>query len=126
VEVAAFQDRSPAGLDIVTVAAVRLEGGAVASLSLSGVAPARSFELVLVGESGTLRVDDEALVHEPPGRPAERVALPPRGPDVDADFVAAIREARPPACPADDALATVKLLEAIARSAASGAVTRVA
>jgi predicted dehydrogenase len=43
---------------------------------------------------------------------------------IDGNFVAAIRDGAPLCCPAEEALDTVRLLEAITRSAATGQVVR--
>jgi predicted dehydrogenase len=130
VEVAALQARSAAGLDLVTAAALRLAGGVPATLGLSGVSPGAGggslFELVYHGEAGRIRATDATLqLLRGPGEEAA-VPLPPPGPSIDANFVAAVRGEAELCCPADAALDTVALLEAIARSAASGQVVRLA
>jgi predicted dehydrogenase len=121
-EVAAFQERSEPGLDLVTAAAVRLAGGIPACVAISGVSPGPYFELTFHGEQGRLRATDRALIDEA----GVDVELPPAGDSIDANFVAAVLEERPLCCPADSALETVRLLEAIARSATTGQVARVA
>jgi predicted dehydrogenase len=54
------------------------------------------------------------------------VALPSADRTIDGDFVAAIAAGRPPCCPAEEAIDTVRLLEAIARSATGGEVVKLA
>jgi predicted dehydrogenase len=126
-EVAAFQGRQGAGLDVVTAAAVRLSDGTPATLALSAISPGALFELSFFGDRGRLRADDHSLVVEP-GDPGSGtpVALPEPATSVDANFVAAVREGAPLCCPAEEAVETVRLLEAIARSAATGEVVRLA
>jgi len=46
--------------------------------------------------------------------------LPEPTESIDGNFVAAVVANQPLCCPADEALATVRLLEAVARSAATG------
>ncbi len=55
---------------------------------------------------------------------AQTVPLPAPSQTIDGNFVAAIAERLALCCPADQALDTVRLLEAIARSAATGQVVR--
>ncbi len=124
-EVAAFQDRTESGLDAVTTAAIRLTGGVPASLAVSGAAPDELFELTYFGELGRLRATGRSLVLAPAGGEPEEIPLPSPTGSVDADFVSAIADDRAPCCPADEALDTVRLLEAIGRSVASGQVVRV-
>lgn len=125
-EVAAFQARQDPGLDVITAAAIRLADGTPATLAISGVAPEHRFELNFFGEQGLLRATDRSLILEPAGRSHEEIT--PVGPatSIDADFIAALNGSQAPCCPADQALDTVRLLEAIGRSAASGQVVRVA
>jgi predicted dehydrogenase len=130
VEVAAFQARSTSGLDLVTAAALRLAGGAPATLALSGVSPGEGdgslFELVFHGETGRLRATESALHRQAGGGAEADVPLPAAGPSIDANFVAAVRGEAELCCPAEAALDTVALLEAIARSAAGGQIVRLA
>jgi predicted dehydrogenase len=127
-EVAAFQSRTEAGLDVVTAAAIRLGADLPATLAVSALAPGSAFELSYFGEGGVLRADASGLALEPAGGPPRGVPLPlpPPGPSIDADFVEAVRSGGEPCCPASEALETVRLLEAIGRSAASGQVVRLA
>lgn len=129
-EVAALQARSGSGLDLVTAASIRLDGGIPAALGLSGVSPGVDggslFEIVLHGESGRLRATDTSLQLLDERGVEEAVSLPAPGISIDANFVDAIRGAAELCCPAEAALDTVALLEAIARSAASGQIVRLA
>jgi predicted dehydrogenase len=126
VEVAAFQARLESGIDTVTAAAIRLADGTPATLALSGVCPGATFELAFYGERGRLRADDRALSLQPEAGPAQEVPLPDAGPTIEGNFVSAVVRGTPLSCPAEQAVDTVRLLEAIARSAATGQVVRLA
>jgi predicted dehydrogenase len=52
------------------------------------------------------------------------VPLPDAAETIDGNFVAALTSGEPLCCPADQAVDTVRLLEAIARSAMTGQVVR--
>lgn len=120
VEVAAFQGRVDPGLDVVTAAAIRLSQGTFATLGLSAVAPGPLFELTYHGELGRLRVTESTLAAD--AGPA--TAFPDPDQTIDGNFVAAITEDSLLSCPASEALDTVRLYEAIARSAATGEIVR--
>lgn len=126
VEVAALQNRLASGLDLVTAAAVRLAGGTPATLALSGVSPGSLFELTYFGERGRLRATDTTLEEERDEPPGEPITLPEPGESIDGNFVAAVVTDAPLCCPADQALETVRLLEAVTRSASIGQVVQVA
>jgi predicted dehydrogenase len=125
-EAFAVQDRLEAdgqgcGPDLVTAAAIRLDGGVPATLALCGLTPGRMFEVVYHGESGRIRTTDQTLTLQSGEGPEQPQSIDPEVPaSIDADFVAALRSGRPPSCTADEALATVRLLEALGRSAATG------
>jgi predicted dehydrogenase len=123
-EVAAVQARGESGLDVVTAAAVRLANGTPATLAVSGVAPGTLFELNYFGELGRLQVTDLSLVEELGTAPAQALPLADPSESIDANFVAAVVDDAPLCCPADQALDTVRLLEAVTRSAATGQVVR--
>ena len=125
-EVAAFQARLESGPDVVTAAAVRLADGTPATLAISGVSPDALFELKFFGEHGLLHATARSLAFEPAGGPRREVDLPAPAGSIDADFISALLGGTEPCCPAEEALDTVRLLEAIGRSAASGQVVRVA
>ncbi|MDG3007112.1 Gfo/Idh/MocA family protein [Paludisphaera mucosa] len=122
-EVFAVQSRLPSGLDVVTAAAIRLEGDVAATLALSGVSRGSLFELNFFGERGRIHATDALLEVDPgDGSPVRRVDLPEAAESVDANFLAALRGLGPLSCSAEDALDTVRLSEAVARSAATGQV----
>lgn len=127
-EVVAFQDREAPGLDVVDAACLRLADGVPATLAVSGMAPGPLFEITYFGEAGTLRASDASLRHSGSGADARLEEIPLAGSptSIDADFIDAIRSGRPPCCSAEQALETVRLQEAIARSASSGQVYRLA
>jgi predicted dehydrogenase len=124
VEAAAFQARLDSGLDVVTAAAIRLADGTPATLAISGVSPGALFELTFFGEGGRLRATGETLTEELGDGGREAVTLPEPSQSIDGNFVAAVVKDEPLCCPADQAVDTVRLLEAIARSAATGQVVR--
>lgn len=121
-EVTAIQSRHESGLDLVTSAAILLADGTPVSLALSGVSPGGLFEISYFGEMGRLRVTDHTLTEYSADGPPEgrTIALPAATGSIDANFVDAIREDGPLCCPAEDALGTIRLLEAIIRSAGTG------
>ena len=124
VEVAAFQDRTDTGLDLVTTASIRLAGGAPATLALSAVSPGPLFEITYHGERGRLRATERTLAQEG-GTAVDRPPPAPEPPEsIDANFVRSVLAGDPPCCPAEAAVETVRLLEAIGRSAASGQIVR--
>jgi predicted dehydrogenase len=120
-EVFAVQGRVESGLDVVTAATIRLEGDVPATLALSGVSRGSLFELNFFGERGRIHATD-ALIEIDPGDGSPVRRIEPTGPatSIDADFLAALRGLSPPSCSAEDALETVRLSEAVARSAATG------
>jgi predicted dehydrogenase len=126
VEAAAVQSRLEPGLDVVTAAAIRLADGTPVTLALSGVSPGQLFELSFFGEAGRLRVTDCSLIEEAAGALDRVVPLDEVSESIDANFVAAIRTDSPLCCPAEEALDTVRLLEAVSRSAATGQLVRLA
>ena len=91
-----------------------------------GVSPEELFELSYFGESGLLRATARGLALEPTGGSRQDLPLPPQAASVDADFAAALAGGGAPCCPAEEALDTVRLLEAIGRSAAAGQVVHLA
>jgi predicted dehydrogenase len=124
IEVAAVQTRLDSGLDLVTAAALRLSDGIPATIALSGVSGSGVFELAYFGEKGRLLVTDRGLEQQDGSEPPRPVALPELSGSIDGDFVSAVLENTPLCCPADQALDTVRLQEAIARSAATGQLVR--
>ena len=126
VEVAAMQSRLEPGIDVVTAAALKLSDGVPATIALSGVSPGAFFELVYFGDRGCLRATDRTLVIERGPADRETVALPEPAESIDGNFVSALVGDAPLCCPAEQALDTVRLSEAIARSATTAQVVRLA
>lgn len=126
VEVAAIQDRHSAGPDLVTAAALKFSDGTPASIGISGVSPSRLFELNVFGEQGRLRLTDQDLIEEIGTQPARAISLPEAVENIDQNFVRAILHGTPLCCSAEEAQDTVRLLEAIVRSGASGQLVRLA
>lgn len=125
VEAAVMQTRMDGSVDLVTAAAVRLSDGTPATIALSGVSTAWHFELNYFGERGRLRATEKMLVQELDGRPAEAVELAQSDATIDGNFVSAVIAGGTLCCPADQALDTVRLLDALGRSAATGQVVRI-
>jgi predicted dehydrogenase len=127
-EVSAFQDREEPGLDIVNAIALRLADGTPATLAITGASPGSLFEITYFGEDGTLRANASSLrlAGADPEAPVQDLPLRSIETSIDGDFIDAIRSGRPPCCSAEQAIETVRLQEAIARSAASGQVIRLA
>lgn len=125
-QVAALQDRPEAKLDVVTAATIRLDQGTLAILSVSGVSPETLFELVYFGDRGRITATDHSLtIHdENEGRDLP-ASLPEATETIDSNFIAAITADRPLCCPADEAVDTVRLLEAIHQSVATSQVVQV-
>lgn len=126
VEVAAITGRNDPGPELVAVAVIRLSDGTPATLAISGVSPGSLFEWTYHGERGRLRVTESSATVESEG--GGGIPAPLDGPreGIDANFVAAATGGAALCCPADEALDTVRLLEAIARSAAIGQMVRLA
>jgi len=123
-EVAAFQSRRDPGIDLVTAAAIRLADGTPVALATSGISPGTLLELDYYGERGRLRATHQALEQERFDAPRREVPLADSSQTIDGNFVAAIASESRLCCPADEALDTVRLLDAIARSAATGQIVR--
>jgi predicted dehydrogenase len=123
-EAAAVQSQWDPGIDLVTAAAIRMADGTPVTLAISGISPGAVFALEYFGELGRLRATEQSLVEERFGSPPQDVSLAAPTQTIDGDFIAALRDETPLCCPADQALDTVRLLEAIARSAATRAIVR--
>ncbi len=117
--VAAFQHRLPSGLDLVTAATIRLADGTLVLLGLSALAAGSLFEIVYHAERATLRVSDVTLSETSADGETKVIDLPVAAETIDGNFVAAVRDEGPLCCSAEEALDTVRLLEAIGRSASS-------
>ena len=101
--------------------------GTPASIAVSGVSPESLFELNYFGAQGRLRATDQVLeLKEGTGNSPIEIALPEQPESIDGNFVAALIRGTPVCCPAEEALDTVRLLEAVARSAATGQRVRLA
>lgn len=123
-EVAAIQSEKDAGIDLVTAAAIRLMDGTPVTLAISGISPGSLFALEYFGELGRIRATDQTLEEERLGTPRRDVALSLSTETIDGNFVAALTSESPLCCPADQALDTVRLLEAIGRSATTRQIVR--
>jgi predicted dehydrogenase len=121
---AAVQSRLESGLDLVTAAAIRLADGTPATLGISGNSPGPLFAIDYFGEGGRIRVTEDRLILESGASKGEVIPLPAPIENIDGNFVSAIRDGAPLCCPADEALDTVRLLDALARSASTGQVVR--
>ena len=123
-DVYAAQTKLDSGLDVVTAATLRLRDGTPATLAVSGVSPSFLFELNYFGERGRIRATDQLLEVDGEGHGPSAVALPEQDESIDGNFVGSLSDDRPLSCPAEEALETVRLIEAVARSAATGHVVR--
>lgn len=123
-EVAAFQDRLETGLDVVDAVAMKLDSGAVATLVLDGTTSANHFELTFYGDRGAMRATGSSIQTWGPDGVGAPESMDEPSESIDANFVRAVREGASLSCPAEEALETVKLQDAIARSAATGQVVR--
>jgi predicted dehydrogenase len=126
VEASAIQWREGSGPDLVTAATIRLADGTPATMAVSGVFSGTVFEWNYFGEWGRLRATESTLVEERAGGPGAPIPLAEVYRSIDEDFVDAVTQGSEPCCPADQALDTVRLLEAISRSATIGQVVRLA
>jgi predicted dehydrogenase len=125
-EVFAVQARIETGLDIVTAATIRLEGGTPVSLSVSGASPGSLFELNYFGDRGRIRATDRTLEQEG-GESAdvlEPVLVAAQTESIDGNFVAALCRGTPLCCPAEQAVETVRLIEALIRASIANQVVR--
>jgi len=123
-EVAAIQARREPSIDLVTAAAIRLADGTPVALAVSAISPGACFALEFHGEAGRLHVTDQRLEIERADGAREEIPVTEALETIDGNFVAAISTGSPLCCPAEEALETVRLLEAIGRSATSGQFVR--
>ena len=119
-EVGAVQSHRDPSIDLVTAAAIRLMDGTPVALAVSGVSPSAIFEITYYGEDGRLHATDQRLEAEKPDGVRREVTLTACTETIDGNFISAILADTPLCCPADQALDTVRLLEAIVRSARTG------
>jgi predicted dehydrogenase len=124
VEVAAVQNRQAIGLDLVSAAAIRLADGTPVTLAVSGLSAGALFELTYFGEDRRLRATERTLEEAEGNTSWEAIALPESTESIDGNFVGALVAGTPLCCPASEALDTVRLLEAMSRSAATGQMVR--
>jgi predicted dehydrogenase len=124
-EVGAVQSQWDPGIDLVTAAVIRMADGTPVTLSISGISPGTLFELIYFGELGRLRATDQTLEEERFDKAWRDIPLPPQSQTIDENFVAALVNRSPLCCSAEQALDTVRLLEAITRSAAMRQVVQV-
>jgi predicted dehydrogenase len=123
-EVAAVQSQWDPGIDLVTGAVIRLADGTPVTMAISGISPGSVFAIDYYGELGRLHATDTSLEEERFGAPPRQIELSPQTQSVDSNFIASLQGGSPLCCPADHALDTVRLLEAIARSATTRQVVR--
>jgi predicted dehydrogenase len=123
-EVGAIQSQRNASIDLVTAAFIRLLNETPVSLAVSGIAARAEFVLTFYGEAGQLHATDQQLFDEKPDGTRLEVALPSPEESIDGNFISALLFNTPLCCPADEALESVRLLEAIGRSAATGQLVR--
>jgi predicted dehydrogenase len=124
-EVGALQSQRDPLIDLVTAATIRLADGTPVALAVSGVSPGSRFALTYYGERGRLHATDRHLELEQADTPAQEIPLSPVDRTIDSDFVAALQTGSSLCCPAEEALETVRLLEAIGRSATTGQFVRI-
>jgi predicted dehydrogenase len=123
-EVGALQSRRDPLIDLVTAAAIRLMDGTPVALGVSGIASHACFALTYYGEEAELHATDQQLFEEKTDRPRHEVPLPAPDQTIDGNWIGALLTDAPMCCPAHEALESVRLLEAIARSAATGQFVR--
>jgi predicted dehydrogenase len=124
VEVAAFPARRDAVSELAAAATIRLSDGTLVALAISEVSPGTLFSVDYFGELGRMHATDLTFEEEPRDQPPCQVPLPAPSMTSEGNFVAAITGLAQPTCPAAEALETVRLLDAIARSAATGQIVR--
>ncbi len=123
-EVGAVQTQRQSGVDLVTAAAIRLADGTPVTLAVTAIAPGPVFRFDYFGEHGRLCATDQILEEEHPDLPRRAVPLASLSETIDGNFVAAINGQAALCCPAEQALDTVRLLDAITRSATIGQLIR--
>jgi predicted dehydrogenase len=119
-EVAAVQAQGEPAIDLVTAATIRLAIGTPVALAVSGISAGTRFALNYYGEAGRLQATDQVLLEERSDESERSIPLPAPEQTIDGNFVSALRDDIPMCCPAEEAVETVRLLEAIGRSAATG------
>ena len=124
-EVGAVQSRREPDIDLVTAAAIRLADGTPATLAISGVSPGPLFVTRILRRARPAPRHRRRPWRRSGRAPPARMSPCPRPPAPStATSSPPCRGQAPLCCPADQALDTVRLLEAIARSAATRQVVR--
>ncbi len=119
-EAFAIQTTLDSGIDWITAAAIRLSNGTPATVAVSGAVHGPFFELNVFGDSGRMRITEQTVELDGPGESQRQLTLPAASESIDANFVAALTQGTSLCCPAEQALETVRLLEALMRSATTG------
>jgi predicted dehydrogenase len=124
VEVGAFLNGEPGGVEMDAQLAVRFGRGAIGTVHASWSArPGPDHQLTVFGTTGTLHLDGRtALTLQPVAGDRERVALPEATSSPLDEFLAAVRGERAPTVTAHDGRAAVAVVEAAYQSAADGRV----
>ncbi len=122
--VSAVQSQREPVIDLVTAAAIRMMNGTPVALAVSGISPGACFSMTYYGEDARLTATDQHLEEEKPSGSRAEIAVPALDQTIDGNFIAALLNDTPLCCPADEAVETVRLLEAIGRSAATGQFVR--
>lgn len=120
----AIQSQAEPGIDLVTGAVIRLAGGTTATMAVSAISPANLFEIDYFGETGRLRVTEASLEEQANGSSLNEVPLDGSTENIDGNFISALEKGTPLCCPAEEAVDTVRLLDAIIRSAAIGQIVK--
>jgi predicted dehydrogenase len=123
-DVAAFPARCAAAGELAAAASIRLSDGTLVALGTWTLSPGTLFAVEYFGELGRMRASDLTLEEEPRDKPPHQIPLPTPSTTSEGNFVAAVSGLAQPACPAGQALETVRLLDAITRSAATGQIVR--
>jgi predicted dehydrogenase len=123
-EVAAIQSHRAPVIDLVTAAAIRLASGIPVALAVSGISPSACFALSYHGENARLHATDQSLEQENADGSRHAIALRATNETIDSNFINAVLTDSPLCCPAGEALNTVRLLEAIGRSATTSQLVR--
>jgi predicted dehydrogenase len=118
--VAATRETGDDGLDLTVAASLRMAGGVLASVAIAGEAHRSGFKFWAVGESGQIVATETSLVLEDERGGSRPVPLDESEANSATNFVEAVLGQAPLGCSVSEALDAVRVLEAIARSAAIG------
>jgi len=118
------------GLDVDVNSSImfRTEAGVLGSIAIVGDAPSYRENVSIVGATGAIYLEGDALYHKVSVQEKKRKIsdepvpwfLPGGGNNPDANFVSAILDGAPVASSSRDALGTAALTEAVAESASAG------